>query len=113
MLDSPQALKDMRIGYHENNTPSISMQSEILKGVKPCLDPERGPWVGTPLKTHKNIEFLSNSGPDSMKNYKATNPHSMSDHYQHASETPFKRRFAGGLMIAAYSAVWIHSPVIN
>ena len=27
-----------------------------------------------PLKNHKNIGFLSNKGPDSLKNYKATKP---------------------------------------
>ena len=39
-------------------------------------DPE---GVGTggpdrPLKNHKNIGFLSNSGPDPLKNYEATEP---------------------------------------
>ena len=27
-----------------------------------------------PLKKHKNIEFLSNAGPDPLKNHKATKP---------------------------------------
>ena len=29
---------------------------------------------GPPLKNHKNIGFLSNSGPDPLKNYEATEP---------------------------------------
>ena len=32
---------------------------------------ERGPGG---LKNHKNIRFLSNTGPDPVKNYKATMP---------------------------------------
>ena len=31
-----------------------------------------GQGVWTPLKNHKNIEFLSNTGPDPLKNYKDT-----------------------------------------
>ena len=37
----------------------------------------------------------------------------MLGHYRHASETPFKWRFAGGPMMVAYSAIWIHLPLIN
>ena len=33
-----------------------------------------GPGVWTPLKNHKNIGFLCNSGPDPLKNYEATKP---------------------------------------
>ena len=34
-----------------------------------------GGAVGTdPLKNHKNIGFLSKTGPDSLKNHKATKP---------------------------------------
>ena len=29
---------------------------------------------GPPLKNHKNIGFLSNTGPDPLKNHKATKP---------------------------------------
>ena len=44
-----------------------------------CADPEgvtRGPdpTPPPPLKNHKNIGFLSNSGPDPLKNYEATEP---------------------------------------
>ena len=47
-----------------------------------------------PLKNHKNIEFISDSGPDPLKNQ-----YSMFGHHQHASKTPFKWRFAGGSMM--------------
>ena len=39
-----------------------------------CADPEGGAGGLDPLKNHKNIGFLSNTGPDSMKNHKATKP---------------------------------------
>ena len=42
---------------------------------------------GPPLKNHKNIVNLSNTGPDPLKNNKD-------------SETPFKWRLAGGPMMA-------------
>ena len=33
----------------------------------PCADPEGGKGVRTPLKNHKNIGILSNTGPDPLK----------------------------------------------
>ena len=33
-----------------------------------------GAGVRIPLKDHKNIEFLSNTGPDPLKNHKVTKP---------------------------------------
>ena len=32
-----------------------------------CADPKGGRGVQTPMENHKNIEFLSNSGPDPLK----------------------------------------------
>ena len=44
----------------------------------PCADPEGVQGVRTPLpppgKSQKNIEFLSNTGPDPLKNHKVTKP---------------------------------------
>ena len=37
-------------------------------------DPEGGQDVRTPLKNRKNIGFLCNTGPDPLKNHKATKP---------------------------------------
>ena len=54
-----------------------------------------GQYVRTPLlKNHKNIGFLSNTGPDPLKITK------LPSHHQHARETPYKWRFAGGPMMA-------------
>ena len=51
----------------------------------------QGVWT-PPLhpKNHKNIGFLSNSGPDPLKITKLPSQHSMLGHHQNASETPFK-----------------------
>ena len=39
------------------------------------VDPEVGTGgPDTPLKNHKNIGFPSNTGPDPLKNHKATKP---------------------------------------
>ena len=37
-------------------------------------DPEGVEGVQAPLKNHKKIGFLSNTGPDPLKNHKATEP---------------------------------------
>ena len=68
-------------------------------------DPEGGGGTGgpdpPPLKNHKNLGFLSNTGLDSLKITKLPRQHLMFDHHRHASETPFKWRFAGGPMMAS------------
>ena len=38
------------------------------------LQPVQGGGIRTALKNHKNLGFLSNTGPDPLKNYKATKP---------------------------------------
>ena len=43
-----------------------------------------------PLKNHKNIEFLSNTGLDPLKFSKLPSQHSTLGHHRHASEMPFK-----------------------
>ena len=55
-----------------------------------CADPEGGGdrESGPPLKNHKNIGFLSNTGLDYLKITKLSNQHSMLGHYWHTSETP-------------------------
>ena len=66
-------------------------------------DPEggdRGPDPPPPLKNHKNIGFLSNSDPDPLKNYKATEPAFNVGLPSGRQRTPFKWRFAGGPMMA-------------
>ena len=62
-----------------------------------CVNPERDMGSGpSPPGNYKNIGFLSNTGPDHFKNHKLPSQHSMLGHHRHASETPFKWRFAGG-----------------
>ena len=57
----------------------------------PCADPEGGQGVRIhPLKNHKNIEFLSNTGPDPLEFSKLPSQHSTLGHHRQASETPFK-----------------------
>ena len=68
---------------------------------------ERGPDL-PPLKNHKNIGFLSNTGPDPLKITKLQSQFSTLGHHRHASKTPFKWRFAGGMMIA--SLKWYVDP---
>ena len=42
---------------------------------QPCLNPEGGAeGPDPPEKNHKNIVFLTNSGPDPLKKHKATEP---------------------------------------
>ena len=55
-----------------------------------------------PMKINKVLGFFSNTGPVPLENHKATNPGSMLDHHRLTSETPFKRRFAGGPMMACF-----------
>ena len=60
----------------------------------PCADPVLGGGggrgSGPPLKNHKNIEFLSNTGPDPQEFSKLPSQHSTLGHHRHASETPYK-----------------------
>ena len=69
--------------------------------VETCADPEGvtgGP--DPPLKDHKNIGFLSNTGPDSLKITKLPSQHSMLVHNRHDSDTPFQWHFADAPMMA-------------
>ena len=75
-----------------NNDPGYTAHVRIQRGTGGPDPP--------PLKNHKNIGFLSNFGPDPLQITKLLSQHSMLGHHQHASETPFKWRFAGGPMMA-------------
>ena len=67
-----------------------------------------GRGSGLPLENHKNIGFLSNTGPDPLKITKLPSQQSMKGHHRNASETPFKWRFAGGSMMARLN--WYFEP---
>ena len=73
---------------------------------KACADPEGGGTGGpdppTPLKNHKNIGFLSNTGQDSLKNHKATEPAFNVGPSSARQRNAIKWRFAGGLMMARF-----------
>ena len=53
-----------------------------------------------PLENHKNIGFLSNTGPGSLKITKLQIQHSVLGDHRPARETPFKWRFTGGPLTA-------------
>ena len=61
-----------------------------------------GSGSGPHLKNHKNIGFLSNTGPGPLKITKLPGQHSMLGHHRHASDTPFKWRFPGGPMMVRF-----------
>ena len=46
----------------------------MLGSLTLCADPEGGQGGPDPLKNHKNIGFLRNTGTDPLKNRKATKP---------------------------------------
>ena len=61
---------------------------------------DRGSRPPPEKKKHKNIGFLSNTGPDPLENHKATKPVFIVGPTSATSETPFKWCFAGGPMMA-------------
>ena len=65
----------------------------------PCADPEGGRGSGPPEKS-QNIGFLSNTGPDLLKNHKAFKPVFNVGPSWARQRNAFKLRFAGGPMIA-------------
>ena len=61
------------------------------------------------VKNHKYIGLFSNTGLDPLKIIKLPCKHSMLGHHRHASETPFKWRFAGGPIMARLN--WYLDPL--
>ena len=59
-----------------------------------------GGETGGPDTKYTKIGFLSNTGPDPLKNHKATKPAFKVGPSWPASETQFKWRFTGGPMMA-------------
>ena len=82
----------------------------------PCADPE-GEGAGSldlPEKSQKNIGLLSKTGPDLLKNHKATET---SIQCWANIGTPAKRHLNGVSLASrwwpAYSGIWILPPLIN
>ena len=76
--------------------------SHLMMTCRPMGGSRGGQGVRTPtLKNHKNIGFLSNTGPDPLKNHKATKPTFIvgpsSARQRNATR---KWRFAGGPMMS-------------
>ena len=86
--------------FNRNNVFLSNIRATMYKGGSRG---EQG--VRTPLKNHKNIGFLSKTGPDSLKITKLPSQHSMLGQHRRVSETPFKWRFGGGPMMGR---LWWH-----
>ena len=71
---------------------AAAFREKVLSHLE-CADPEGGRGAGSPdpppLKNHKNIGFLSYTGPVPLKITKRPCQHSMLGNHRHASETPF------------------------
>ena len=82
----------------------ISKSVDIRSG--PMREPEGGQGVRTPppphLKNHKNIEFLSYTGPDPLKFSKTTKPAFNVGSSSARQRNAIKRCFAGGPMMARF-----------
>ena len=66
----------------------ISISVDIIRSHARIQRGDRGPDPPPHLKNHKNIEFLSNTGPDPLKFSKLPSQHSTLGRHRHASETP-------------------------
>ena len=77
----------------------VSLIIFYLNFFETCADPEVR--EGDPLKNHKNIGFLSNTGPYPLKKHKLQSQKSLLGHYRHASETPYD----GPLILALGSSL--------
>ena len=88
--------------FNVKNIVSRNAQSaKVMSGSRGGRGGGGGEGVRTPpLKNHKKYRISSNTGPDSLKNHKAIKPDAMLGQHRHASETPFKWRFASGPMVA-------------
>ena len=86
--------------YKTSHFMTITMQCKAFWGFYHVRIQRGGTGGLDPPKNHKNIGFLSNTGPDPLKITKLPSQHSMLGHHQHASETSLKWCFTGGPMMA-------------
>ena len=100
---------------HNKNTIDMDNSLGIDVLMRSCADPEGGQGVRTPpppLKTNKNIGFLSNTGPDPLGNHKDTKP------AINLGPSSARQRNANGVSLLcrwwpAYKGIWILPPLIN
>ena len=107
MKEAAEAAREQFIKEHPE-AADIDMKYDPVKLLNKCkrkiiyMCRSRGGVRGSrpPLKNHKNIGFLSNTGLDPLKITKLPSQHSILGHHQHTRETPFKWHFTGGPMMA-------------
>ena len=68
---------------------------------------------GHPSEKSQNIGFLSNAGPDPMKNHKATKPAFNVGPSSARHRNAIKWRIGGGPKMTPFSGVWIPSPLFK
>ena len=108
--------------------PRTFFKSVVLKGLKQslaipialvravsCVDPDGGgggQGVWTHPENHKNIGFLSNTGPDSLKNHKTIKPAfsvgSSSARLRNAIQMAFRLRADDGPLIVVFDPPSTH-----
>ena len=92
----------------EGVTAALSLiPQNVLKCMCGSTGGDRG--SGPPPGKSQKYSFFSNTGPDPLKIVKLSCQQSILGHFRHASETPFKWRFAGGPMMAHLSLFLDHS----
>ena len=74
-LDNPASTKAQIVKALKAMQRSLQYGDQVWYYERPHGRIQRGGrGSGSPLKNKKNIGFLSNSGPDPLKNYEATEP---------------------------------------
>ena len=86
--------------------PAIKAQASLHKLHAQIQRVEQGVWTPTPCKITK-AGFLSNTGPDSLKNHKATKPAFNGGPSSARQQTSLKWLFTGGLRWLAFSGILI------
>ena len=100
------ALSDVNIKDPRQHAPYV---------VKAWADPEGGGDRGSrsPLKNHKHLGFLSNTGLDPLKITKLPSQNSMLGHHLHASERHLNGVLLAGRGWPTFNGIWIISPLIK
>ena len=74
-LDKKEVFSTQHVVYISRLTCIYQTEKDIFETESSASGaPEGGPGSGPPLKNHKNIGFLTNTGPDPLKDQRATKP---------------------------------------